>query len=292
MSKLKAKDPKTTEPSKPKMLISGPPGVGKTWFALEFPSVYMIDAEGGANLSHYTDRLKKSGGVYMGPDDGALESETIIEQFKALSTEKHDHKTVVVDSISKVFNTLIAQEQERLGDKDAFGASKKPAVAFMRRLVMWADRLDMNVLFIAHETAEWGLDSKGDRTQIGVTADVWNKLAYELHLWLQASKRGPKREVTVRKSRLTGFPDADVMPLDYKEFAERYGKDVINKAATQIVLASSEQVAEIKQLLEVVKIAEEDITKWFTKASVDRFDDMTTEQISKCITFLKGKVKQ
>lgn len=291
MTKLKAKDPKTAEPSKPKMLISGAPGVGKTWFAMDFPGVYLIDSEGGANMAHYTDRLKKSGGAYMGPEEGALEGETIIEQFKALSTEKHAYKTVVVDSISKVFNTLIAQEQERLGDKDAFGASKKPAIAFMRRLVMWSDRLDMNVLFIAHETAEWGLDAKGERAQIGMTADVWNKLAYELHLWLQATKRGPKREATVKKSRLIGFPDGDAFALDYKEFAARYGKDIIEKPASQIILATPEQVAEIKSLLENVKVSEDDVSKWFTKAGVDRFEDMTGEQIAKCIIFLKGKVK-
>ena len=48
MSKLKAKDPVNAEPSKPKMLIFGKPGVGKTWGALDFPSCYYIDTEGGA----------------------------------------------------------------------------------------------------------------------------------------------------------------------------------------------------------------------------------------------------
>src|SRR5664280_1663930 len=76
MTKLKAKDPKTTEPSKPKILIFGKPGVGKTWFSLDFPSVYYIDTEGGADLAHYTAKLIKSGGVYMGPEDGSLDFPT------------------------------------------------------------------------------------------------------------------------------------------------------------------------------------------------------------------------
>lgn len=290
-TKLKAKDPKSAEPSKPKMLISGPPGVGKTWFATAFPSVYLIDTEGGANLNHYTDRLKASGGVYMGPEDGTLDPDIIIEQFAALATEKHNYKTVVIDSVTKLFNHLIAKEQERLGDKDAFGASKKPAVAFMRRLIMWTDRLDMSVLFIAHETPEWGVDATGQRTQIGVTADVWNKLAYELHLWLHCTKRGPQREAIVRKSRLVGFPDQDRLALDFTTFAERYGKDVIEKKATQIALATPEQVAEIKSLLDSIKVDEETVSKWWTKASVDRWEDMTAEQIAKCIQFLKAKIK-
>ncbi len=35
---LKGTDPKSAKPSKPKILIYGKPGVGKTWAALDFPS--------------------------------------------------------------------------------------------------------------------------------------------------------------------------------------------------------------------------------------------------------------
>lgn len=291
MSNLKAKDPNTAEPSKPKILISGAPGVGKTWFSMTFPNVYLIDTEGGANLKHYTERLKSNGGVYMGQEDGSLDPNTIIEQFTALATEAHSYKTVVIDSISKLFNTIIAKEQERLGDKDAFGASKKPAIAFMRRLLTWTDRLDMNVVFVAHETADWGVDSTGQRAQVGVKADVWEKLAYELHLWLHAVKRGPARSVIVRKSRLTGFPDADTFELDYDHFAERYGKDIIEAKARTITLATPEQLKEIATLLENFKVDPEDIAKWFTKAGVEGWQEMTTEQIQKCIDFIKKKAK-
>lgn len=290
MSKLKAKDPKATTPSKPKILISGPPGVGKTWFSLDFPAVYYIDTEGGANLPHYTSKLVKSGGVYMGQQDGTLDPETIIEQFQALATERHKYKTVVVDSITKVFNSVIAREQERLGDKDAFGASKKPAVSFMRRLVMWTDRLDMNVVFVAHEKAEWGLDKNGDRTQIGMTADIWEKLAYELHLWLHASIRGSVREFTTRKTRIEAFPINERFALDFGSFASRWGADVINKPPDAINLATSEQLTEITRLLDVVKTSEEETAKVLTKAGVDTWSELTTEQASKTIDWLKKKV--
>lgn len=290
MTKLKAKDPVTAEPSKPKMLISGAPGVGKTWFSLEFPNVYFIDTEGGADLKHYTERLKRSGGVYMGQEDGSLDSDTIIEQFSALATEKHTYKTVVVDSISKLFNTLVSKEQERLGDKDAFGASKKPAIAFMRRLVTWADRLDMNVLFIAHETAEWGVDASGQRVQTGYKADTWEKLAYELHLWLHIVKRGPARTAIVRKSRLLGFPDGDQFPLEYPAFSERYGKDIIDAESRPISIATVKQVSEIKALLETVKVDDSWAEKCFTKAGVESWSEMSADQIAACITSLKKRL--
>lgn len=289
-SKLKAKDPKAAEPSKPKILIFGRPGVGKTWQALDFPSCYYIDPEGGANLPHYTDKLKAAGGVYMGPEDGALDFGTVIEQFKALATEKHGYRTVIIDSISQLFNHAVAIEAEALGDKNAFGADKKPAIASIRRLVMWANRLDMNVIFIAHSKSEWGVDAKGTRTEIGQTFDCWDKLEYQLHLALEITKAGPARKAKVRKSRLLGFPDAESFEWSYLKFAERYGKDIIEAASTQIVLATPEQVAEIERLLALVKIPESDIEKWKAKAGAENFSEFTTEQAAGVIKSLTSKL--
>jgi hypothetical protein len=225
MSKLRGKDPKTAEPSKPKVLIFGKPGVGKTWTAIDFPAVYYIDSEGGADLEHYTDKLVKAGGVYMGPADGANDFAVLIDQVKALATEKHTYRTLVIDSISKVFNTAVAIEADRLGDKNAFGADKKPAIAAMRQLVAWLQRLDMNVVLIAHEKVEWGQNNNGERVEVGQTFDCWDKLEYELHLALRILKQGKSRKAFVRKSRLTGFPEGEMFAWEYDTFADRYGRE-------------------------------------------------------------------
>lgn len=291
MSKLKAKKPEAAEPRKPQMVIYGPSGVGKTWFSLSFPFVYYIDTEGGASRAHYMERLKKSGGSYLGPEDGANDFNTIIEQFKALSIEKHNYKTVVVDSITKPFLTSIANEGERLGEKNAFGADKKPAVQYMRRLIAAVHRLDMNVIFIAHEKAEWGQDGSGQRVEIGKVADTYDKLIYELDLALQVSKRGPLRSATVKKSRLLGFPEADSFKLDYAEFAERYGKDIIEKASSQIILASADQLAEITRLVDLLKVDKDTTDKWLEKANAENFSEFNTEQANRIIESLKSKIK-
>lgn len=293
MSKLKAKDPKDAAPCKPKILIFGKPGVGKTWQALDFPSVYYIDCEGGANLSHYTDKLKKAGGAYMGPEDGANDFPTVIEQFKALSTEKHKFRTVVVDSFSKLFNTAIATEAERLeveGIKNEFARDKKPAIAMTRQLIRWADRCDMNVIFIAHAKPEWGIDAKGQRSEIGTTFDGYDKMEFELHLALEILKQGPARKARVRKSRLTGFPDGELFDWSYPKFAERYGKDIIEKESTPITLATPEQVSEINRLLSVVKIDPEDMAKILGKAGAETVAELNSEQAASTITWLNKKI--
>lgn len=285
-SKLKAVAPQSAEPSKPKILVFGKAGVGKTWASLDFPGCYYIDTEGGANRKHYTDKLHKAGGVYMGPEEGSQDFDTVIDQIKALGTEQHGFKTLVIDSISKLHNLEIGQEAERLGDKDAFGASKKPALRKMAALMRWADRIDMNVVMIAHERALW---FKGE--QIGVTFDGAEKLDYELDLCLNIVKTGDTRKAFVKKSRLLEFPDASSFAWSYDDFANKYGRGIIEGKVTQIVLASPEQLAELNTLLEVVKLPDGETDKWLKKANAETFADMDSAKIAACINMLKGKIK-
>lgn len=292
MSKLKAKQPALTQPGHTKGMIYAASGVGKTWFALSFPTPYYIDTEGGADLRHYQERLKQANGVYLGPSEGTLNFEFVLDQIQALATEKHQYKTLVIDSITKLYHSEIANKAESLGDKDVFGASKKPAIALMRRLVNWVDRLDMNVWFVAHETSEWGVDAKtGQRQEIGKIGDCWEKLIFELDLTLQALKQGPKRIAVVKKSRLLGFPEGERFELDYNEFATRYGKDFIEAEAKPIVLATPEQVTEIERLLSIVRIEPTVIEKWKTAASAETFAEFTEGQAAGVITHLNKLIK-
>lgn len=293
-SKLLGVTPESVTPKKPKVLIFGPAGVGKTWASLDFPLVYYIDTEGGADLKKYRDKLRDAGGMYFGPEQGSLDFEAVIGQVEALATEKHPYKTIVIDSISKLFNITITDEQARLGDKDQYGASKKPAVRQMARLLKWLNLADMNAIIIAHEKDLYGLDGKGNREVIGKTFDAWDKLEYELHLAMRVSQIGAgdnaQRFAHIGKSRLSAFPSGTRIPWSYVEFAERYGKDVIEKEVVPVTLATPEEVAEVTRLLEVVKLPDDMVEKWFKKADADSFEEMSGEQIQACITYLKGKL--
>jgi len=293
VSKLKAKQPEEVVPGKTKCLIFGPSGSGKTWFSLAFPVPYYVDTEGGANLMHYQQKLKAAGGAYLGPEEGALDFATIIEQMQVLATEKHPYKTLIIDSITKVYQTAIANEAERLGSKDGFGASKKPAIGWMRRLVNWTTKLDMNIWFVAHESPEWGVNpTTGQREETGKIPDVWDKLVYELDIGLKVQRRGnlfPAFGI-VHKSRLLGFPQGDSFQLDYVTFAARYGKNFIEGTTKQMVLASSEQVAEIVRLVGLLKVTPEDIEKVLTKAGADKWEELSDKQAAEMISRLTIKI--
>ncbi len=285
---LKGTDPKAAKPSKPKVLVFGKPGVGKSYGVLDFPSCYFVDTEGGANLEHYTDKLKASGGAYFGPEQGSLDFPTVIEEIISLATVKHGFRTLVIDSYSKLFNACLAgtaERMERAGEKIAFGNDKKEAIGFTRRMVRWIDKLDMNVILVCHEKDKW---QNGE--SIGQTFDGYDKLEYELHLALQIVKQGSARKARVTKTRLQSFPDATVFDWSFAEFAKRYGKDVMEAAAVPIVAATPEQVKELQALIEVVRVPVDLTDKWKEKAGVETFNEMDAETIQKCISHLKEKL--
>jgi hypothetical protein len=291
-SRLLAVKPKEAAPIKSKCLVYGAPGAGKSWTALDFPTCYYIDTEGGANLPHYTAKLDAAGGVYLGPEQGACDFPTVLEQVQALMSERHPYRTLVIDSISKLFNTAIANESQRIVDaklKDEYGASKKPAVASMRRLVALLSRLDMNVILISHEKDEYG-GSGTDREVIGKTFDAWDRLEYELDLCLHIRKQGPSRKAFVRKSRLKNFADAETFPWSYEEFAARYGRDVLESAAVPVTFATAEQVSEIETLLKLVNLPDGTVEKWLSKAGASTFREMDADQIAKCIGHVRGQL--
>lgn len=299
MGKLKAIAPLEVEPGKFKGLFYGRAGAGKSWLALGFPKPFYCDVEGGSRLGHYMKKLADAGGIYFGPDQGANDFEELIEQVKALATEKHEYKSLVIDSISKIFNSAVAKESERLGSGDVFGKSKKGPINQMRRLLSWIEKLDMNAIIIAHSTPEWGLVN-GQRQEIGEQPDCWSKLAFELDLVVRIEN--PTKGIrtgTVVKSRLLGFPEYSRFDIQngekdvgYEEFSKRYGRDFIEGAVKPVEISSPEQVAELDRLVGVLKVDESEIDKWLGKANAESFSDLTSEQANKLIAHLKKKIDQ
>lgn len=286
---LRGIDPQQAVPSRPRVLIEGRGGVGKTWGSLEFPSVYYIDTEGGANRKHYRDKLTKAGGKYFGPEQGSQDFETVLEEIITLATVQHDHRTLVIDSYSKLEGIKVNQVNDAMvkdGKSVEFNADKKGAYKFSRRLISWIDRLDMNVILICHEKDKWQ-----NGKVVGQTFDGFDKLEYELDLCLRIVKNDDDdRRAIVMKTRLEEFPDGSSFPWSYKEFSKRYGKDAIEANASPIEMATPDQVGRLTTLLELLKVPDDTSGKWLDKARVERFEDMDTATIGKCIAYLEAKI--
>lgn len=289
--KLLAVAPEDVKPGKPAVLIYGPPGVRKTWVSIDFPSVYFIDTEGGADLPEYRKKLREAGGAYLGKKEGSQDFETVIGQVQALATQQHRYRTVVVDSISKLWNIALNEEQERLGEiKSEWGAYKKAPTRQFMSLIKWLGKLDMNVILIAQQKDLYGLNEKKQREQIGYTYDAQDKLEHELHLSLRIARLGERCYAYIGKSRLGGFKTGDNFEWSYDEFAERYGQSVMEEDSTPLVLASEDQLEELQRLTSIVRVPEDWETKVFKKANVDTWADMNADDVDKCLALLRNRL--
>lgn len=264
-----------------KALFYGAAGVGKTTTAIQFPKPYLIDTEGGSVNKKYVKILEKQGGVYYKTCD----FDDLITEVKALLTEKHNYKTLIIDPLTILYNDLLDKAAAKVGTE--FGRHYGEANKAMKHLVNLLLRLDMNVIITSHAKNEYGQNL----AVLGQTYDCYKKLDYIFDLVFEIQKRGrTERVAMVKKTRCDEFPEGEVFPLSYDEIANRYGREILEKEAEAQKLATPDQVQEIKRLIELLKVPEETIEKWKKKAESETFDEMSFDFIQRCIDFLKKQI--
>jgi hypothetical protein len=284
-----------TKPSKIekrlKALFYGDAGVGKTTAAINFPKPYLIDTEKGAENAQYVKILEQNEGAVFQTND----FDELIKEIKSLMTERHDYKTLIIDPLTTLYNDLLDKCANQLKssskEKDAtgteFGRHYGEANKKMKHLLNLLLRLDMNVIITSHAKNEYG----NNMVVLGKTFDCYKKLDYLFDLVFEIQKRGKERVGIIKKSRIETLPDGDQFPFSYKEIADRYGKDVIERNAISEVLATEEEVKEIIRLIDLLKVPEEIYKKWLDKSNSEKFEEMPQECIIKCINHLKSKMQ-
>lgn len=285
---LKGLKPELVKASKPHIMISGKPGTGKSFFALNFPAPYYIDTEGGATRDQYVKKLTEQGGAYLGIEQGSQDFREVISQVRELATTKHPYKTLVLDSFSKLYNVERTLAEERLGS--SFGIDKREANRPTKQLIMWLKRLDMSVVLICHHRDKWERRER-ELIMAGSTFDGFDKMEYELDLWLESKMTGTKRTATVVKSRIDAFPMNTDIDLSFEAFKKLYGAAVIDDAVTSVTLASPEQIAEIRRIVDLLKVPQEDMDKWLAKAQAVELEDLSKDNATKLLEALAKKLK-
>lgn len=274
-----------------KALFYGSAGVGKTTAAISFPRPYLIDTEKGAENNQYTKILEERGGVVYQTCD----FDDLIKEVKALLTEKHEFKTLIIDPLTTLYNDLLdksasllkAQSKEKDATGTEFGRHYGEANKKMKHLLALLLRLDMNVIITSHAKNEYA----GNMAVIGSTFDCYKKLDYLFDLVFEIQKRGKERVGIVKKSRIETFPDGETFPFSYDEIASRYGKDILEKETISQELATYEEVREIEKLIDLLKVPEEVWQKWLDKGESEKWEEMPRNAIQKCIEFLKNQIK-
>jgi hypothetical protein len=276
---LRARKPEAVQ-KRLKLFMFGPAGVGKTTAAIQFPSSYIIDGERGTE--NYDKLISASGSVVYQTND----INEVVQEVKALLTEKHDFRTLVIDPITPIYNDLLDKCETMVGAD--FGRHYGAANKTMKRLANLIMALDMNVVITAHAKTEYGANF----SKLGYTFDGWRQLDYWFDLVVELTKKGKKRMAKVAKTRVESFPDEDVFEWSYDAIKKRYDPAILERPAQTVALASAQQVAEIKELLNIVRLPEGLVDKWFSKAQVETWEDMSADAIAKCIDYVKNKLPQ
>lgn len=289
---LRAKKPELIE-KRFKALFYGAAGVGKTTAAIQFPRPYLIDTERGAENDQYVKHLQKAGGVIFQTTD----FDELIEEVMNLLTIKHDYKTLIIDPLTTLYFDLCEKWAIKLAKRSKdpesdgmeFQRHRDRADIQMRHLFKLLTRLDMNVIITSHLKVKW--EKVGETfKEAGNTFDCYKKLDYLFDVLLEIQKRGKERVALIKKTRLERFPDGEQFTFCYDSIAERYGREFLERDAIPEVLATTDQVQELKRLVDLLKITNEDVQKWLDKANAESIEEMQVEQVDKCIKFLQSKI--
>ena len=288
---LRAKTPEAKN-KRLKLFLYGSPGIGKTLSALQFPNSYVIDCERGTDF--YSEIIKKNGSVVFqsnNPDE-------IREEIRLLLTEEHPYKTLIIDPITQVYNSVQEKwtrvfEKHAKTEKEAeiqdfgmryWGRVKSEFKAIQRMFMA----LDLNVIITSHQKDIYG----AGMTKIGVGPDSMKGDEYLFDLVFNLQKVGEKRMAKTIKERSevgkNKFPEE--FEWSYANFLQFYGKEIIERESAPVPMATFGQVELVKKLVEVLKVEDATVVKWFQKADCDSWEEMTKDQIGKAIGFLQDKI--
>lgn len=255
--------------------------VGKTTLGIQFPKPYIIDTEGTTDKKKYVDLINKGDGVVLITQD----FDELVGQVKELLTTKHDYKTLVIDSLTILYNDLLDKSSIKVGTE--FGRHYGEANKKVKHLINLLLRLDMNVIITSHAKNEYG--SKLE--VLGSTFDCYKKLDYIFDLILEIQKRGKERVAIVKGTRLNEFEESATFPCSYKEFSSRYSTEALERESIAQEVSEPQQVVEILRLIDLLKVPSEVYQKWLDKSGSETWEEMPKDAIQKCIDFLTSKIK-
>jgi DNA polymerase III delta prime subunit len=141
----------TRKDDPPRLLIYGPPGLGKTTLAAEFPAPVILDIEAGA-----------PSGVDIA-SFGEIESyDQVLDALKALYTGEHAYRTLIIDTLDRLEPLVWAKACEANSwpsiEAPGYGKGYVAADEFWRKLLAGCNALrakrGMTVVLIAHSAIE------------------------------------------------------------------------------------------------------------------------------------------
>jgi len=250
-----------------KLFVWGDAGCGKTTLALQFPAPAVIDTESGTHLyakDFSFDRLDTDNW------DGAVAA------VDWLAANKHTYKTLVIDSITDLYESLLEKWDRKFGGREwqprDWAKPKKEFKHFLRRL----STMDMNIVMTAQTKTKY---SKTEFMKAeGMTFDSDRKTEYKSDVNIEVFMKPDGHYGRVEKIRgVSGIKRGDEFKLSMDWFKKTFGADIFEQAAEPIKFINPDQEGRIVEIIEDANIryTEEDVNKVSNKEFGDNWTALT-----------------
>jgi hypothetical protein len=267
-------------PQRLKLFMYGNYGTGKTYLALHFPGIAMIDPEKGAEPYRNVFKFDTL------PIDNTSSFQVYEDAIKYLGSCKHQYSTIICDPISMLWEVFLYHWSEIFKKRKQEGAGyrfdfyefqlkdyntlKAEWKAFIRRLLA----LDMNIIAIAREKDKFK-KGKGDNflELVGQTFDAEKLTPYYFDTVIQLILEKGEFSAIIKKNRnnTLGLPIEVPVKLTYENFKNAYPS--LNKAASP-VLVSEKMIEKFNSYVKELALPLDKVEKALQNYGVDNFDDL------------------
>jgi uncharacterized coiled-coil protein SlyX len=262
-----------------KAIFYGKEKVGKTTCAASFPAPYIIDAERRLKHQWHVDIVKANKGAYVQLSN----YDEIVQEVKELIQAEHSFKTLVIDSLTVVQNELVEALKPTVKDQRQAYAE---AYSKLRKLIQLLNRLDMNVIVIAHKKDDY---DKVSDTVIGSTFDAHKDFGYMMDAILEIEKRG-KSYYAIPRGAVGPLGDAEAFEFKYQKFVDIFGVETFEAESKPEVLANPDQIEELKFLLAKHQVSDATKSAWLSRAKASNFSEMAADKMQAWIDHLAKKM--
>lgn len=207
-------------------LIYGQPKIGKSTFCSHFPKALFIATEPGLNhLETYNVQVNSY--------------EDLIQVFKELHEEEHDFKTLIFDTVDRLYDLIRAKVLKDLNVSDesdvGYGKGYSQVKKLFSSIIYSFANMGLGVVFISH--AETKIEKDRCNNEVTKTTPTLPKRAREIIVNLvdiilylentvETDEQGQVTELRVIRTKGTTAYEAgdrtgklpDTLPLDFKAY--------------------------------------------------------------------------
>lgn len=282
----------TKEKAKLRCAIFGPSGAGKTFTALRVASgiggkIAVIDTERGS-ASKYADRFN-----FDALDLPAKDIDTYVAGIAAAAGQ---YDVLIIDSLTHAWQELLA-EIDKLAKAKYRGntwSAWSEGTPMHRKLVDALLDFPGHIIATMRSKTEWtteqGNNGKSKPVRVGLAPEQGKGIEYEFDLLVELNV---DHVANVIKDRTGKFQDQllEMPGEDFgKQLVEWLSDGAAPKETPKPQAADAESVKKLRQLITQASIEDDVVASWLAKAGAHNLDDLTREQVDKCIAFAQKKI--